>query len=69
LTHDASTQEEVVLVDVEFAGSLEDLGAHVEREKQLVSLEQTTTRVPTAVHNKTCRDERSYRKPHFTVVS
>jgi len=47
-THDASTQEKVVLVDVQFASSLEDLCTHVEREEQLVSLKQTTTCIPTA---------------------
>ena len=45
-THDAAAQEEIVLVHVEFARRLEDLGAHVEGEEQLVALEQTAARVP-----------------------
>lgn len=49
-TDHASTQEEVVLVHVDFAGCLQDLGAHLEGEEQLVSLKQTATGVPTS-HN------------------
>lgn len=49
-TDHASTQEEVVLVHVYFAGCLQDLGAHLEGEEQLVSLKQTATGVPTS-HN------------------
>ena len=46
VTHDAAAQEEVVLVHVELAGRLQDLGAHVEREEQLVPLKQTAAREP-----------------------
>lgn len=49
-TDHSSTQEEVVLVHVDFAGCLQDLGAHLEGEEQLVSLKQTATGVPTS-HN------------------
>jgi len=49
-TNDASTQEEVVFVDVELSSGFEYLGAHVEWEEQLVLLEKTTTRVPTHKH-------------------
>lgn len=45
-TDHSSTQEEVVLVHVDFAGCLQDLGAHLEGEEQLVSLKQTATGVP-----------------------
>ena len=37
-THNASTQEEVVLVNVEFAGGFQNLGTHVKRKQQLVTL-------------------------------
>ena len=49
--HDSSAQEEVVLVHVEFSGRLEDLGAHVEGEEELVTLKQTATRVPDTTHD------------------
>lgn len=47
-TDHSSTQEEVVLVHVDFAGCLQDLGAHLEGEEQLVPLKQTATGVPTS---------------------
>ena len=57
-THDAAAQEEVVLVHVELARRLQDLGAHVEGEEQLVALEQTAARVP-----ETHRPRHVYLKP------
>ena len=51
VSYDSSAQEEVVFVHVEFSGRLEDLGAHVEGEEKLVTLEQTATRVPDTTHD------------------
>lgn len=45
-SHQSSSKEEVILVHVEFAGHLQDFGAHLEAEEQLVNLKQTTARVP-----------------------
>ena len=46
MTHDAPAQKEAVFLHVQLAGGLEDLGAHVEGEEQLVALKQAATRVP-----------------------
>lgn len=45
-THHATAQEEVVLVHVELARGLQDLGAHVEAEEQFVALKEGATSVP-----------------------
>lgn len=44
-TDHSSPQEEVVLIHVDFAGGHQDLGTHLEGEKQFVSLKQTMTGV------------------------
>jgi len=47
-TNNASTQEEVVLVNVQFSSCFQDLGTHVEGEQKLVSLKETSACIPTA---------------------
>ena len=46
----SSSQEEIVLVHVQFARRFENLGAHLERKQQLVPLEQPTAREPRKEH-------------------
>lgn len=38
----SSSEEEAVLVHVEFASHLQDFGTHLETEEELVGLKQTT---------------------------
>lgn len=45
-SYESSSEQEVVLIHVEFASHLQDFDTHLEAEEQLVDLEQTTTRVP-----------------------
>ena len=44
-THNSSAEKEVILVQVELCGRLQNLGAHLEGEEQLVSLEEAAARV------------------------
>ena len=46
VTYHSPSEEEVVFVHVELSSSFKNLGAHLEREQQLVTLKQTTTGVP-----------------------
>ena len=63
-TYDSAAQEEVVLVHVELSRRLHDLGAHVEREEELVTLEQTAARVPETCETGAC----DARKIHGTCT-
>lgn len=44
-SYKSSSEEEVVLINVEFSRHLQDSGTHLEAEEQLMALKQTTTRV------------------------
>lgn len=46
LSYNSSSEEEVVLIHVEFSRRLHDPDAHLEAEEQLVDFEQTSTGVP-----------------------
>lgn len=45
-SYNSTSKQEVILIHVEFSGHLQNFGTHLEAEEQLVSLKQTTTRVP-----------------------
>lgn len=45
-SYESSSEEEVVLIHVEFPSCLQDFDTYLEAEKQLVDLKQTTTCVP-----------------------
>lgn len=46
VSYESSSEEEAVLVHVEFASYFQDFGTHLKTEEQLVHLKQTTTCVP-----------------------
>lgn len=45
-SYESSSEEEAVLIHVEFASHLQDFHTHLEAEEQLVDLKQPATRVP-----------------------
>lgn len=45
-SYSSPSEDEAVLVHVEFACHLQDFDTHLETEEQLVDFKQTTTRVP-----------------------
>lgn len=45
-SYKSSSEEEAVLIHVEFASHLQDFGTHLEAEEQLVDLKQTAAHVP-----------------------
>jgi len=46
VTYHSPSEEEVVFVHVELSSSFKNLGTHLEREQQLVTLKQTAAGVP-----------------------
>lgn len=74
LSYNSSSEEEVVLVHVQFSCRLHDPDTHLEAEEQLVDFKQTSTRVPTEadaqneLHHQQIRRLIMIRKKLFTVV-
>ena len=46
ITYHTTSQEEIVLIHIDFGGMFQDLGTHLEGEQQLVTLKQTTAGEP-----------------------